>query len=350
MFAQNCWYVAGWLTEFEEGKPHARVIAGERVALFRTSKGLVALEDRCVHRMAPLSLGRCEGDTLRCMYHGLRFAADGSCIEIPGQGRIPDAARVKSYAIVERHSWAWIWIGDRQADASLIPNAIGLDHPDWAIKCGGHLDYDANYALINDNLLDFSHLSYVHANSFGAGPEWAESRPTVTMLDRGVRVSRWMPKSSASERMRQARGVTGEPTDSFSSYDFMIPGILLLGSATYPAGTAERYPDSRPDMEPITATFSCQAVTPMTEKTSRYFFSWGPRAGPGAEEVASRLLTIADQAFAEDKVMIEAQQRVISDTQTPTVMPTTADKAVILFQRLMARHMKDRSDSAVAAA
>jgi len=217
MFAQNCWYVAGWLTEFGEDQPHARTIASERVVLFRTSHGLVALEDRCVHRLAPLSLGRCEGDTLRCMYHGLRFSADGACVEIPGQERIPDTARVKSYPVVERHSWAWIWIGEAAANEALIPEAVGLDHPDWALKSGGHLDYAASYTLINDNLLDFSHLSFVHSNSFGAGPEWAASRPVVTALDRGVRVSRWMPRSASSQRMREARGLTGGPADTFSS-------------------------------------------------------------------------------------------------------------------------------------
>lgn len=349
MFAQNCWYVAGWLSEFEAERPHARTIAGERIVLFQTSQGIVALEDRCVHRLAPLSLGRCEGDTLRCMYHGLRFAPSGVCVEIPGQDRIPDMARVKSFAVVERHSWVWIWIGEDQADPSLIPDAIGLDHPDWALKCGGHLDYESSYSLINDNLLDFSHLSYVHATSFGAGPEWALSRPTVTKLERGVRVSRWMPRSTSSQRMREARGLSGEPADTFSSYDFLIPGILLLGSASYPAGTAAQYPESRPDFEPLSATFSCQAVTPITSKTSRYFFSWGPRAGEGAEAMATRLLTIADQAFAEDKVMIEAQQAVIDQTDRPIVMPIAADIAVTLFQRLMAKQMKDQKTAMTAA-
>src|SRR6185369_2986965 len=54
------------------------------VALSRTAAGeIVALEDRCCHRFAPLSMGRLEGDELRCMYHGLKFASDGRCTEIP---------------------------------------------------------------------------------------------------------------------------------------------------------------------------------------------------------------------------------------------------------------------------
>jgi len=53
-----------------------------------------------------------------------------------------------------------------RADTALIPPAVGLDDPDWILG-HGQLDYQAEASYINDNLLDFSHLTYVHANSFG---------------------------------------------------------------------------------------------------------------------------------------------------------------------------------------
>ena len=56
----------------------------------------------------------------------------------------------------------------------MIPPAVGLDHPDYILG-HGHLDYEAEARLINDNLLDFSHLTFVHADSFGAGPQFAET-------------------------------------------------------------------------------------------------------------------------------------------------------------------------------
>ena len=48
----------------------------------------VAMEDQCPHRQAALSLGRKEGDSLRCMYHGLKFGPNRKCTEIPGQDRM----------------------------------------------------------------------------------------------------------------------------------------------------------------------------------------------------------------------------------------------------------------------
>ena len=96
-YVKNAWYVAAWEHEIEDGKPYQMMVLGEPIVLYRTAEtgGVVALEDRCVHRLAPLSLGRCEGAKLRCMYHGLLFDTDGKCVEIPGQELIPAKARVR---------------------------------------------------------------------------------------------------------------------------------------------------------------------------------------------------------------------------------------------------------------
>ncbi len=334
MYLKNAWYVAGWSTDFPEGKPVARGLLDDAVVIYRKRDGaLVALRDRCAHRLAPLSMGRIEGDDLRCMYHGLKFAPSGECVEIPGSvEKIPATVCVQSFPIVERHSWAWIWPGDpARADESLIPRVIGLDDPDWVLR-SGQLEYEANYRLINDNLLDFSHLSYVHSASFGADEQWARKRAKVTPLDRGVRVERWV-ENSISFR--------GPPAvDHWSYYDFLVPGILLLGSKIYPAGTAAALNGEPPTQAPLSETFSCQAVTPLTESTSRYFFSWGPRARPGAEAIADMLLKVAHQAFGEDRAIIEAQQKVIARSPGVNVIPTPGDRAVVAFQRVVNRLMQ----------
>ena len=85
MWIRNAWYVAAWTHEIEPGRIHARTIIDQPLVIYRTSDGaIVALEDRCPHRFAPLSMGRLEGDALRCMYHGLKFAPDGTVHRDPG--------------------------------------------------------------------------------------------------------------------------------------------------------------------------------------------------------------------------------------------------------------------------
>lgn len=334
-YVNNAWYVAAWSHEIEGGKPFAITILDQPVVIYRGESGrVIALEDRCVHRLAPLSLGRCEGDKLRCMYHGLLFAPEGHVVEIPGQDQVPPTARVRSYPVAERHTWIWVWMGDpAAADEALIPGAVGLDHPDYILG-HGHLDYQAEARLINDNLLDFSHLSFVHAASFQAGPEFADTQAKISPLERGIRYERWIENSLGSSSRRSET-----PMDSYMHYDFLIPGVLLMTGGTFPVGTAKACNYGVPDPADAVGgvTFTSQAVTPLTEKTSRYFFSWGPHRNHGDEAMRDMLMGIAAQAFDEDKVMIEAQQKVIDRTANPKVMPTAHDKGVTMFNRLVER-------------
>ena len=84
-YVRNAWYVGGWSADLHQNKLNAIRILGEPIVLWRTQREVVALADRCVHRLAPLSLGRCEADRLRCMYHGLLYDTQGQCVQIPGQ-------------------------------------------------------------------------------------------------------------------------------------------------------------------------------------------------------------------------------------------------------------------------
>jgi vanillate O-demethylase monooxygenase subunit len=331
-YVRNAWYVAAWSRDLPAEKPFGLSVLEEPIVVFRAKTGkLAALEDRCVHRFAPLSLGRCEGERLRCMYHGMLYESDGRVVEIPGETRVPASARVRSYPVVDRHDWVWVWMGDTaQADEALIPPAVGLSDPNWILG-HGQMDYAAEARLVCDNLCDFSHLSFVHAKSFGASETWAKSRPNVIQLDRGVRFERWI----LGEPRIRARGE--RKSDVWSWYEFLIPGILLMSSAAFPEGTATacgmRAPSSELGGEGI--SFTSQAVTPLAAKTSRYFFSWGPRKDQGDEALRDVLMGIAGQAFSEDRLMIEAQQRVIDAGPRRRVLPTSADKGVTLYNRLV---------------
>jgi phenylpropionate dioxygenase-like ring-hydroxylating dioxygenase large terminal subunit len=338
-YVRNAWYVAAWSQELADDKPFAISILSEPIVIYRTaSGGIAALEDRCVHRMAPLSHGRCEGNNLRCMYHGMLFNAGGTVIEIPGQDMIPPQARVKSYPVAEKHDWIWVWMGDAAAaDEALIPPAVGLSDPGWILG-HGQMDYAAEARLINDNLCDFTHLSYVHANSFGSSETWAKSRPKITAIDRGLRFERWIE----DEPSLGSNGERGQ-RDAWSSYDFLVPGILLMSSGAYPTGTAKACNMGPPDpsLPSESVTFTSQAVTPMGDKSSRYFFSWGPRVDQGDAAMRDMLMGIADMAFTEDRIIIEAQQRVIDASPGRNIMPTTGDKGVTMFNGLVDKMAKE---------
>ncbi|MGO9454588.1 MAG: Rieske 2Fe-2S domain-containing protein [Candidatus Binataceae bacterium] len=341
MFVRNCWYMAGWSRDFTADNLASVTMLNEPIVIYRTSDGTpAALQDRCCHRFAPLSKGRIEGDDVRCMYHGLKFAPSGRCIEIPGQPKIPPQACVRRYPIVDKHSGAWIWMGDpAAADESLIPEFVGIDDPRWTMH-PGRMDYDANYMLINDNLLDLSHLAFLHRNSFGAAfaggrsEKWAETRPRITKLERGMRIERWQVNNDPPAFVPSVREAT-DLTDQWTAYDFIVPGAFLLRSVIYKSGTAALCDEGPPpeDIEPLHAQFTCQAVTPLTDKTTCYFFAYGPRVKEAP--LRDAFYELGKMAFNEDREMIEAQQKNIDRNPNDKMLTISFDSGLAQFRRMM---------------
>lgn len=338
-YVRNAWYVAHWSHELKRADPYAIRILNEPIVIWRLADGTVAaIEDRCVHRHAPLSLGRCEADHLRCMYHGFLYDAAGRVVQIPGQEQIPGHANVKRYPVIERHGWIWVWMGDRPAEDSLLPDMIGFNDENFFL---GHdrLDYDAEARLINDNLLDFSHLPYVHAASFQATDLWVRIKPKVTALERGVRIDRWLPGDLDT--------ITGDRIDRWERYDFLLPGILILESANFHPGDAESFRHERPDMARCKDGWMLanQAITPMTDRTARYWYFTGPHRASGDEAYRDILVEFTNRAFAEDKRMIEAQQRIIDLKPDAPILPTALDRASLIYNRLVARTVRAESEA-----
>jgi phenylpropionate dioxygenase-like ring-hydroxylating dioxygenase large terminal subunit len=159
-FIRESWYVAAWAAELGAA-PLRRTLLGEPVVFYRGASGQpIALEDSCPHRFAPLSRGKCHGDEIQCIYHGLRFGPDGRCVRNP-HGPIPTVARVRSYPVREQAGLLWIWMGMSSCDQVPLPDVELLSDPGWA-WVSGNLFVNGNYQLVIDNLLDLTHVDYMH--------------------------------------------------------------------------------------------------------------------------------------------------------------------------------------------
>ena len=171
-FIRDSWYVAGWSGDFTHGLTPLRIL-DEPIVLFRTEDGNpAALEDACPHRKLPLSKGRLMGSTVECGYHGLTFDCSGACVRAPTQdGPPPSGVRVRSYPVEDRWGLLWIWMGDAdKADPAQIIDIPNYDNPAWGRTPGGCMDVACHYLYVIDNLLDPSHVAWVHVSSFaGAG-------------------------------------------------------------------------------------------------------------------------------------------------------------------------------------
>lgn len=337
MFIKNTWYVAAWDHEITKDGLFSRTIIGTPVLMYRDSAGqLVALEDRCCHRGAPLSVGRREGDCVRCLYHGLKFDATGACVEAPAQPRIPPQARVRTFPVVEQHRWIWIWMGDpERADPALIPDTQWLDHPDWRSQ-DGYIHYDVNYLLIADNLLDFSHLPFVHPTTLGGSEDYAAVSPKVERLTDGVRITRWTLNTAAPAFATKVKQWPGR-VDRWNIYNFTLPGILLMDSGMAPTGTGAQ------DGQRVDAAEfrGCQALTPETETSTHYFFAHPHNFAIDQPDVTASIHQSVVAAFDEDRDIITAQQRSLSLAPDFKMVPLSIDAALSQFRWVVSSRLEE---------
>jgi phenylpropionate dioxygenase-like ring-hydroxylating dioxygenase large terminal subunit len=189
VYQRNQWYVAAWNDEVSREILERRIL-GDVVAFYRTETGEpVAISGLCPHRLYPLSKGRLVGDNIRCGYHGFTFDSKGGCVAIPSQDTVPSRFRLRTYPLVQRWEWLWIWMGDpAEADETKIPDhdALGLGAPGWRADRFPGLHLPARYTLLIDNLLDLTHIGFIHETTVGgAVPNVSESK----MRDEGGRIS-----------------------------------------------------------------------------------------------------------------------------------------------------------------
>jgi phenylpropionate dioxygenase-like ring-hydroxylating dioxygenase large terminal subunit len=332
MFVRNCWYIAAEPREVGE-RPLGRLILNEPVVLYRQANGsAVALEDRCCHRRAPLSKGSVEGDCLRCGYHGFLYEADGRCVWVPGTARIPPTARVRAYPLVEKHGWLWIWMGDAaSADESLIPDLHYNHSPKWA-SAQAYLPVKADYFLLVENLLDLSHVAFTHLASIGS----AEDTNPELVWERGhdfVRGTRVAHDLSPSKGMVQ-RGITYS-MDVKKVMSFTPPCHVVIDITRTEARPA-------PGQAPRIAAHHMiiNSMTPETATTCHYFWANARDHDLDNAELTALALRQTAGAFEEDKVIIEAQQRIISlDPAAPTVS-VSGDAGGVHARRIVERLLR----------
>lgn len=344
MFIKNCWYVAGWTSEVKSDNFLKRTVINIPLAIWRKANGeVVAFEDMCCHRGAPLSAGRREGDCVRCMYHGLKFDESGACVEIPGQPRIPPGTRVTTFPIVERSTWIWVWMGDSEkADPSLIPDAHWLDDPEWR-SLQGYTHYDTNYLLIADNLLDLAHLPYVHPTTLGGSEDYAANLPKTEMLERGVHVKRWSLNTMPPGFVQKVRPFSGK-VDRWNHYDFLVPGVFIMDSGMLDTGKGA----AEGNREGAAMFHGCQALTPETETSTHYFFAHPHNFAIEDPAVTRSIHDSVVEAFEEDRTMITLQSKSLALRSDFKMMSIRADEALGRFRWLVAKMLKEEAAAEVA--
>lgn len=302
MYLRNAWYIAATAGEVSRAFRATRIL-GEDIVLYRTEAGApVALTDACPHRKLPLSQGRLKGDAVECGYHGLMFDSTGQCLRVPGVEQAPQKIRVRSYPVVEKFGHVWIWMGEEAlADTGALFPVEHYGEPDWALNGGEPIDIACNYLLVCDNLLDPSHVAWVHQGSFGFAA--AEQAPvTIDVGADGVTVSRWMMGIEVAPLFQSLVPFEG-PCDRLQHYEVRYPAHALIIALLAPVGTGG---PGRPIADGAYVMNSYNFMTPVDEDHTRYYYFQISNVPPRDEQTAAAMAKGIRDAFLEDKIVLEA--------------------------------------------
>ena len=340
MFLKNAWYVAAWSSEITHDLQQIRVL-GEKICLYRRSDASVAaLEDACPHRKLPLSHGRIKDDGVECGYHGLTFNGEGGCIWSPGDGNIPPQAKVHAYPTHEKYDLIWIWMGNparaNPADIIDIPN---FDNPEWGVNQGAAMELQCNYLLMCDNLLDPSHVSWVHQSSF-AQSATKHAPLNVTQTDEGYIVHRWMMDAEPAPFYKKIVEFDGH-CDRLQHYEVRYPSHALIRAVFTPAGTGgvEGTLDEK--------TFvmdSYNFMTPTSETETRYYWFQLRNTRPEDETLSQMMSDDVQHAFEEDRAILNAVQIGLDEKQSPTI-DLSIDSGQLRFRRELAKRIDAEKQS-----
>ncbi len=326
-FVRNAWYIAAWGEELDNGLL-SRTIMNQPMVIYRDAQGRAgALEDRCCHRGAPLTHGSVVEEGLQCGYHGLIFDTSGACVEVPGQKNIPPQARVRSFPVVERDQIIWIWMGDPAlADESKIVPYPYHDQPEKWPHRKAMFQIKTNYMLMIDNLMDLTHLGYVHGKTIGGQPRaHIGAQMDSKLTDRGAYFIRWMMDHEPPPTYVKGAGFTGK-VDRWQEFEYVGPSVVLQWSGAINVGQNAR--ENR-DQDGFHLRI-LHAATPETDTTFHYFWSTSNGYRQNDPQATEDMYQEIYPTFIEDKVIMEAQQQRIDLDPERDLVEIRADSALAL--------------------
>src|SRR6478736_1265302 len=306
---RRCWHPVALEQQVPEASPLGVRLLGERWLLARLGGEIVAMRDRCPHRLVPLSAGRIVDDEIECAYHGYRFDSGGEATLIPALGpgaAIPPKACVDTARTTTRFGLVWICLADDPLD-DILDDAGYLD-PVNDLFTAGPFETRVSAAILTDNFLDSAHFPFLHRNTFGADDD---GKPTLRVERDGWRLYQ-------HDRQVVDGAHLAESVDSAAVYELGVPFSIELRI-------------DRPDGSDYIWSFVC----PVDDETSIWWMVHAYPLGGDEQQIAAALKLQADVGI-EDLWILEQMEDPNIPLDVRAEVHTKADLGCLEYRRMLA--------------
>ncbi|PNW70550.1 hypothetical protein CHLRE_17g724600v5 [Chlamydomonas reinhardtii] len=337
------WYPVGIIEDLDPRRPHATHLLGIPLALWKDAQGQWrAVEDRCSHRLAPLSEGRVEKDgTLQCAYHGWQFDGRGACTHIP-QLRNDEKAQqvacasrrscVRAYPTQVAHGLLWVlpdssaagWEKAGTVPVTAIPELLApggsangrSQFGNWYAR-----DMPVRFDILAENLLDPAHLPFAHHGVMGNRNKEQGSSTTLRTDTMGV------AGFVCDAKLNGPEGTVSWQAPSLIKYEFgSLPFITLLYCVPAKPGWSRFYSATVLDANVKSAIPGPAIALVKLISNIRWF-----------DHVTRRHLILDGDTY-----MLHVQERLLleknNDWRGAYYMPAPADGSVVATRRWFDEH------------
>lgn len=326
-YPRNQWWVAAYASEVGR-ELMMREILSERVLLYRTEAGqAVALGAICPHRAFPLENGRLVGDAVQCGYHGFTFGADGGCRLVPSQSGVPQKSALRRYPVVEIGGLVWLWTGSEEnADPQLLPDlaAIGIGRSDWAVEQHAPVTIEGRYTLLIENLLDLSHVTFIHATTIPGGERVAAIPVTIEEDEASLTVVRRGENLPSNPLIRKQFPDQEGPIHQHFDAQYISPALICTGGTMTDAASGRR----------LGTQNYIHMITPASPTRVHYFVNTTRDFATDNPALGEMQIAMGSRIQPEDIAAIEAIERVLQSGATlPTEISARVDNGALKVRR-----------------
>ncbi len=321
---RRCWHAVAPAHEVTD-EPVQVMLLGEPWVLARLEGELIAWEDLCPHRLAPLSAGKICGAAIQCGYHGWTFDGTGRCIAIPPVGAgpgdpIPRRADAHVAAGVQER-YGLIWLAPEE------PVAGVHEFPEWDAGPEGGYDLiwssvvrtPVSAAQLVDNFLDASHFPYVNEASFG-------DEKAALVVDEGIERDGWVVRTTFDTWYRNF----DDPLVATGEHEAVQPQRLLKqGDAGLTVYLRLYFPVTDATLAIL---FCCQ---PETAASTRIYKLIARNDYGGDEARITQCVADEDQILVEDLALLARYARMELHLDPRVEVHTKADRLSVAWRRVL---------------
>lgn len=321
----EAWYPVHYVEDLDKTKPTRFTLLERDVVIWwePTSQMWRVLEDRCPHRLAPLSEGRInDAGQLECPYHGWSFSGTGKCEHIPqqpsdGGAHLSNRACVASMPTAVRQGLLFVYPGKLENASQVevpIIEPVEADPDGWVmLNTFRDLPYDALTLL--ENVLDASHIPYTHHQTVGKRENAAPMQMDIVASGKQGFQGIW------PEGPRKGTLGTQQTT-------FVAPGLMYHDLTSKQFGR----------------TLTVVYATPMRKGECRLFarfpFKFSSKVPEFFIKLTPRWFSHIgnNRVLEDDQIFLHLQERLLEREQhrpyaQSCYLPTQADRYVVAFRK-----------------